>query len=323
MTGRALEVFLTVDVEHGGSSFARSHPEIRLPPRTFDCDSGDGPLGLPFIVSTLRARGLRATFFVEPLSSHYFGREPLAAAVSGLLASGMDVQLNAHPAWLRFADGRERPDRMHAFPEGEQQDILREARRLLSEAGAPEAVAFRAGGFGADEGTYAALKALGFTLSSSYNLACLGGDCRIAVRGRRNDAFAAGGVVEIPLTNYLMRDPRRGFLPGERHFQVGNTRFRHGRRVLEAARAAGLRCVTVLLHNFEFVRRGPRWFLEPFRPHPALMQGFRDLCDHLAAHPDRYAVRTFGELDAEWRRGIPEGRGGDALPRPGGFYWPI
>ena len=323
-------VFLTVDVEHGGSAWIRSHPETRIEPATFDCHvpgpgGGAGKaLGLPFILATLREYGLKATFFVEPLHVHYFGKGPLAAAMEAILRAGMDAQLHAHPAWLRFADGRARPDSLHAFPAAEQEEILGQAKALLEEQGA-RVRAFRAGGFAADNATYAALRGLGIPISSSYNLAYLGRECRIDVPGPRNDAFPVEGCLEVPLTNYRVRDPRRGLGYALKHFQVGNTPARRARHALEAARELGMRSVTVLLHNFEFVRRDREdWFRGPFREHARLTAGFRELCAYLADAGDRFETAVFGEADAEaWGLAGAAGTEACPLPKVPGIHLPL
>lgn len=317
-----MDVFITVDVEHGGSSFARRNADRRPPPATLDCVAEGRPYGLPFIVDTLAAGGLRATFFVEPLSGFYYGERPMGDAVAMLAARGMDVQLHAHPAWLRFADGRERSDKLHAFAPREQEEIIATARGLLEGFGA-RITAFRAGGFGADNATYGVLRELGIPYSSSYNLGSLGDGCRIRFPDVRNDCFRADGVVEIPLTNYLIRDMRRAFGHAARHFQLGSTSARHGKELLSLAERAGMRSVNILLHNFEFVRREREdWFLGPFRPHDALIAGFQELCAFLAGNPDRFTVRTFGELGPQWLGEGSAGRPGH-LPKVSGIYWPL
>lgn len=322
-------VFLTVDVEHGGSAWIRSHPGTRVEPATFDCRApgadgkGGKDLGLPFILSTLREFGLKATFFVEPLHVHYFGKGPLAAAMGSILGAGMDAQLHAHPAWLRFADGRARSDSLHAFSAAEQEDILGQAKALLEEQGA-RVRAFRAGGFAADNATYAALRALGIPLSSSYNLGYLGRECRIDVPGPRNDAFPAAGCLEVPLTNYRVRDLRRGLGYALKHFQVGNTPAGRARKALEAARALGMRSVVILLHNFEFVRRDREdWFRGPFREHARLTAGFRELCAYLAEAADRYETAVFGEADAGSWGGDWAGAEACPLPKVPGIHLPL
>lgn len=320
----ALDVFITVDVEHAGSSHARSRPGTRLPPASLECRDGNRALGLPLLLDILAGHGLKATFFVEPLSRHYYGDGPMADAVAILLRKGMDVELHAHPAWLRFADGRERSDKLSAFPAQEQLEILAHARDLLRSYGA-EARAFRAGGFCADNATYGALRSLGIRYSSSYNLSQLGGDCRIDVPGPRNDVFAAEGCLEVPLTNYLVRDFRKGLGYAAKHFQAGNTPFSRGKALLESAHAAGMRCVTLLLHNFEFVRRdGREWFLGPFREHAAVVRGFRETCAFLAENPERFRAVTFADLEPGWP--FPDGGPGEAachLPKVPGIYLPL
>jgi hypothetical protein len=317
-----MDVFITTDVEHGGAAYARAHADPPLPPATLDCDIAGRPYGLPFIVQTLRENGLKGTFFVEPFAKHYYGEKPMGDAVQKLLEAGMDVQLHAHPAWLSFADGRPRPDALHAFTLSEQAEILASGKRILEGYGAT-IHAFRAGGFAADNGVYPILKDLGFTFSSSYNLSWLGSVCKISQPREYNDPFAVAGLVEVPITNYLIRDPRKVFGYARKHFQIGNTSVDHGIALCEKAHASGMRCVNLLLHNFEFVRRNQKaWFLKPLVEHKTLVKGFQKLCAYLAAHPERFTVRTFGTLEANYLSTLPLNPE-CILPKVPGIYWPL
>src|SRR5262249_35577838 len=60
--------------------------------------------GLGFILETLNAFGVTATFFVEALNYCYFGDEPMASLAERILEAGHDVQLHLHPCWLYFRD---------------------------------------------------------------------------------------------------------------------------------------------------------------------------------------------------------------------------
>lgn len=317
-----MDVFITTDVEHGGAAYARAHANPRLPPTTLNCEVAGSPLGIPFIIQTLRENGLEGTFFVEPFAKHYYGEKPMAEAVSSLLETGMDVQLHAHPAWLSFADDRPRPDALHAFSLSEQEEILHSGKGILESYGA-NITSFRAGGFATDNQVYPILKRLGFSYSSSYNLSWLGSVCKINQSREYNDLFSVEGLVEIPVTNYLIRDPRKFFGYARKHFQIGNTSFNHGIALCELAHSAGMRCLNVLLHNFEFVRRDQKnWFLKPLVEHKTLSQGFQKLCAFLADNPKRFTVRTFGSLEANYLQ-IPPSNPEFILPKVPGIYWPV
>lgn len=72
------DVCLTVDVEFSiGGAF--SDPTRRRPiaePIVECCVNGKGH-GLDHLLCTLETFGQRATFFVEPLCTYYFGDEPM------------------------------------------------------------------------------------------------------------------------------------------------------------------------------------------------------------------------------------------------------
>lgn len=319
-----VDVLITVDVEHGGSAYAREHPEVRLQPSTLDCVVDGTPWGLPFIVQTLAANGLTGTFFVEPLARYYYGDKPLGEALDLIRQGGMNVQLHVHPTWLRFADGRERPDTLFSFPAREQEEIVKAGQGILEEHGV-RSDAFRAGGFAANNDTYSVLSNLGIACSSSYNLSYLQSSCRIRVPEKHNTPFEVTGLLEVPITNFLIRDMRKVFRHVEKHFQVGSTSAAHARAVLDRAHEAGLTSVNILLHNFEFVRRDrPDWFLGPFQKHEGVVAAFHDLCAFLAANRDRFRPRTFADLATAWRGGVhPDPAAPLILPKISGIYLPL
>ena len=100
------EVLITVDVEFSIAG-ALTHPGIHAP-------LWDEPVhgrvdgrseGLGFVLETLAAAGLPATFFVEALNHRYFGDAPMASVCRQLAAAGQDIQLHLHPVWTCFERG--------------------------------------------------------------------------------------------------------------------------------------------------------------------------------------------------------------------------
>jgi hypothetical protein len=322
-----VKVFLTTDVEYTGLEEYRRDPEYVITEASMDCLADGKPAGLPYIAGTLGRHGLKGTFFVEPLCAYHFGEQALARNVGRLLEAKQDVQLHLHPSWLAFRDRAAPPpqDPLYTYDGGRQAELIGLGKGLLEKHGA-EIRAFRAGSFAADDRTYAALRAHGIGISSSYNQEYLGGQCRITSDRPRNDAFPAReGIVEVPLTNFLIRDLRSflGFRP--KTFQVGSTRAGTARKVLDAAVAEGLSCVTILMHNFEFVdRRKPGWLDRPMRARAPIMQAFEGTCAYLAAHPDRFEVTTFGEAAADPEALLPRDPGRAAVfPRIQSVYLPM
>jgi hypothetical protein len=253
-------------------------------------------LGLPLITKALAETGLEATFFVEPFGSSYFGEEGLIEICTFLRECGHDIQLHAHPTQRRI-DWHTRneprlPDQMSAYPTGAQIAMLREGMSILQRCGVPRTnlLAFRAGGFAANNDTWRAMAAVGLRLSCNFNLDYLDKTCRILWPAPANALFDTGmGVHELPVTNFS--DGRGHF----RHLQVSAVSFPEMRHALVEAARLGLPQVTVLTHPFEYFQIDSA--AEGIgRPNSINIERLRQLCRFLGDHPELFAVETVGAL---------------------------
>src|SRR3546814_1833832 len=99
-----------------------------------------------------------------PYTTLFRSLKPLVATI---LARGQEVQLHLHPNWAgaKAGDGGAAHARfeMVEYSAHEQRDLIAGAIDLLKAAGAPHPIAFRAGSYGANDETLAALAALGTT----------------------------------------------------------------------------------------------------------------------------------------------------------------
>jgi hypothetical protein len=305
-------VYLTVDVEcaeerlNGGKTQPPLGYDLRVWGRFANQPRA---LGLPLMLEELRRNDLRATFFVEPFGSVYFGAQGLAEVCGTLRDAGQDVQLHAHPIQRR-ADWRTRgeqpaADQMAAYPPAQQRALLAEGKALLVGAGIDEStlVAFRAGHFAASNDTWAAMKEVGLCLSSNLNLCYLDRGCRIIWPTSANALFrAADGVWELPISNFLEPGARY------RHLQVTAISFAEMRHFLEAARRLGIPEVTVVTHCFEF------YFLDSpaerlGHPNWINIRRFRQLCRYLRDRQDDFEVETAGALGKRLQAHPPAAEG--------------
>jgi peptidoglycan/xylan/chitin deacetylase (PgdA/CDA1 family) len=159
-------------------------------------------IGVPRQLEMLRANGLKACFFVDPMPALVYGLEPIRRMVEPILAAGQEVQLHLHPVWQSVAEGVAEGARFEltCFDADDQLDLIETARDLLVEAGAPRPTAFRSGGYAANLATLAALLEAGFRYDSSHD------------GGRHPDPSALplapdlagpadlGGLIEVPVT---------------------------------------------------------------------------------------------------------------------------
>jgi hypothetical protein len=291
----SLPVHLTIDVENAEAR--RRGDEVR-PPMGYDARvwgrfrNQRRELGLRRLARDLAARGLVATFYVEPLGARYFGLDGLRAVVACLLEHGQDVQLHLHPtqrdpeALIRG----ERPpaDDMHAYPRDAQRALLREGIDLLVEAGVPREhlVAFRAGNFGANNETWLACRDVGLRLSSNFDPGYFDVACAMRTDAARPDLFEpVEGLIELPIS--CVRTARGSL----RHLQLTALSAAEVRRALERMREAGYAAATLVSHSFELYAIMDRDGLEG-RPSAVNARRWRALLEFLAAQSSAFPTES-------------------------------
>lgn len=292
-------VFITIDVECAEERLIRGRIQ---PPLGYDLRvwgqfaNHTRGLGIGLIMDELDACGHKATFFVEPFGSHYFGLEGLAAVAQGIRGRGHDVQLHAHPMQrqpaFRSSGAAPLPDDMAEYTLEQQHHLLEEGLALLVAAGVPrtELTAFRAGNFGANNDTWAAMRRAGLRVSSNLNPSYLRRNCRILWPRSEQTLFDTGvGVWELPVSTFVEPGGRL------RHLQLAAVSLAELVRHLRQARRLGLADVTLFTHSFELYttlsadeRRGHLSWINLLR--------LRGLCRYLRRHADEFEVETLGGL---------------------------
>ena len=327
MTART-RVYLTVDVEcaeerrRGRRLLPAQDYELRVWGR-FRNQKHD--LGIGLIMRELEVHGFRATFFTEALGAETFGIDGLRQVIGELRARGHDVQLHAHPIQRcgRYRSlGREpASDDIGAYALDEQTALLREAIDILVRCGVPRADvrAFRAGNYGANNDTWAAMASVGLGVSSSFNPCYFDKNCRLIFPSSRSGLFRAEhGVFELPISNFVEHDGTH------RHLQITAVSLPEMTRHLWEARRLGIAEVTIVTHSFELLhvdsieqRLG--------RVNSVNLLRLRGLCSFLRQHEHEFEVDTVGALAARLRetgpgspdgaREMPKGRRRDRVRR--------
>lgn len=299
-----LNVLLTVDTEVW-PAVPGWPPDVRLSPEPETLLSrigvdimgrtAQGNFGLDYQLATLERHQLKATYFVEPLFSGYFGPARLQDIVHRIVAGGQDVQLHLHTEWLSDVREPELPPTfrqfMHEFDEDQQAALIGWGRRRLEACGAPTVLAFRAGSYGANEATLKALRRCGLRYDSSYNPCYSGGDCRLAPARPLCAPVAWHGVVEVPVSAF---EDRPGAL---RHAQLCACSLGEMTTALEQAHEAGWQYFTIVLHSFEMIRGRTQGQIP--RRDPVVARRFEGLCAYLDSHRHRFRSVGFGDLDPE------------------------
>lgn len=238
-------------------------------------------VGVSFQLGRLAAYGLKACFFVDPMPALVYGIEPIRRMVEPILAAGQEVQLHIHPSW---ADPGNPVFELTGLDGQTQCDLIRTARDLLVEVGAPRPIAFRSGSYAADLATLEALAAVGIRYDSSHNGSHHPDPSALPLDPRRIAPILIEGVIEIPVTQIAQR---RG---GLRHLQICAVSFDEMRAALVHAADQDHPVAAIVGHSFELAtRRGQR-------ANPVLVRRFEKLCGFLAANRDRLPTAHFSDL---------------------------
>ena len=275
----ATPVFLTVDTE-----FAWRHHAAGLDVEAIYARSLEpAGVGLSYQLDRLAHYGLKACFFVDPMPALVFGLAPVTRMVETILSAGQEVQLHLHPNWTGAHVGDRAASygrfQMHEYTLEEQLGLLRGAMALLVAAGAPPPIAFRAGGYAANEDTLRALAALGLVYDSSHN----GAEPAESRTGLPPDRIAPvmRHLIEVPVT--VIEDA-----PGIwRTFQLCALSSAEAAAALDHAAAEEHAALTIVSHGFELANRLGT------RPNGVHVRRFDTLCRLLAARRDELPTMHF------------------------------
>jgi hypothetical protein len=294
-----LNVLLTVDVELWPS--LREWPDTRLQRPLTQLTHGyeqcilgrtaSGDYGLAFIIETLSRHSLRAIFFVEALHASAGAMHLLERTVQMIRGAGQEVQLHVHTEWLSDITAPDLPARhrrnLADFSVQEQISIIQHAHANLQKAGAPRAIALRAGNMGASFDTPFAAQGAGLSLDMSFDPA-RNAQSREAVLALRRLAQPGAACPTLPVS--CIED-----FPGHhRTAQLAAVSFLELRGALEDAALAGWSHFVILMHSFELIKRAEHE-AKSARPHAVNVARFQKLCGFLAEN--RSAFRTTGCAD--------------------------
>jgi len=304
-----LDVCITIDAEFDiNHSLGQpdSHTPIGFPSmqRLLDGKSH----GLGFILDTLGAHGLPATFFIEVFCAHLFGIGEVQQMVAAIRAgdANHDIQLHAHPCWRYFRD----PDWRNTVKTIRKNDswagrgaealpMMREAIELFTTIVGQPPQAFRSGNLQVDSDVHAALAQLGVPVSSSVGLGLTRPDDASLQRWiaptRKHD------VLEVPVAAYA--EPG---LRGERVkcLTITGTSWPVTRDMLEWAYQTQNGPVVILTHASEFSACINTEQGDPtqvgYRPNPLVQRRLQQLAQFLADQRQRFHTTTFSAGSAAW-----------------------
>lgn len=295
------DICITVDVEF--SIAGAFHDPERFRPQAepvVECRVNGEGHGLDFLLRTLARHGQRATFFVETLATAYFGDEPMRTYARRIAEAGHEVALHLHPCWqiFRFPDWQSRvrqpqgaTDTLCGRPPEAVEATIAAGIETLGRWGLPRPRSLRMGNLMCDLGIYRAMRRLGMTVASNVGLGIYrSADDALHLGG---GAHVVEGVMELPVLTYGIDLPWRG--PARpKCLTITGTATGTTKRLLGAARAAGVGPVVVLTHPFEFVKRRDFTFRD-LRPNRINQRRLEALCGHVAANPAEFRMATVEE----------------------------
>lgn len=279
-------VFLTVDTQLAWRHHAAGLGADEIYARSIE----PAGVGIGHQLGQFRRFGLKATFFVDPMPAILFGLDSIRRIVDAVLDAGQEVQLHLHPNWAGAKAGDRGAARigfeMMRFPRYAQRDLVEGAIELLTAAGAPRPVAFRAGCYGANDDTIDALVETGFAYDSSHNGASAPWPSAISLPVTQVAPVHHRGLVEIPVS--LVEDRSGQFRP----FQVGALSIGEIRAALDHAIRKRHVATTIVSHSFELANRTGT------RANGIHVRRFESLCRMLAAEREMLPTVHFGDRPA-------------------------
>jgi hypothetical protein len=251
---------------------------------------------LGFIMRTLTACRLRATFFVETVHLTYFPEGVMGEYARRLQQAGQDVQLHLHPVWARFESEKfaKVNDSCRELDESRLVELIGRGVDQISTWCGRRPKCLRTGNFSVSRSIYRAMRAADLTVASNI--------CLAVAPPREKELHLAGGIhriegiVELPVTCFRDRGPigRGRYRP----LQISACSFTELRDLLDAMHRAGVSLAVVVTHPFEFLKwHGPDF--SRLRANRLVQRRFERLCRFLADNSDRFETVGIDQVEVD------------------------
>jgi hypothetical protein len=254
-------------------------------------------VGLDYQLETFSKYGLKGNFMVESLFSAVpeVGPEPLKKIVRSIASGGHDIQIHPHTEWIPHIPDFDIPYHSHLlrrYSLHDQEAILRFAKARLEEAGAPTPVAFRAGGFAANNDTLIAVGNSGLKYDSSFNLCYQNGNDEDDLHPPDfwGHVTEFRGVQRLPVA--VFQDRRSHFRPAQILACSANEMI----HALDAAERHKWDFFVIVLHSFEMISCRRHKTKAPMI-RQVVVDRFEKVCEFLGNHRDRFKTVGFSDLD--------------------------
>lgn len=268
----------------------------------FNAHIGAQNVGLNAMMDICEQNGFKATFFFDVYEYKRYGEEALRKIVQDIQTKGHDIQLHTHPAW---AYDKKR-QLLNQYSLEEQQEIIREGKKILELWTGTKVIAHRAGAYAADMNTITALSESGIYLDSSFFYShprCLLDEKVFA----KNAVSQFQEVVELPVSIYRKSEFARFAgkeLPGIdriRKIDIDWAEYEDLRESLIQLKQHGIPVVNIFLHSFSLVQS---WDSSGEQRVAAMqdIEKFQQILAFLKSSQD-FKVVTFKELDVLMKKG--------------------
>lgn len=237
-------LFITIDVEAGSY---KGKPN-KLSDRIYGYIDGEY-WGVPKMMELCKKYNVSATFFVDVTEYKYYGEDAFKKIVTEIKENGFDVQLHAHPHWY-YENNK---DKMWQYSLEQQTEIIREGKKLIYDWTGVAPIAFRAGGFAADENTLKALEINNIYIDSSLTYGIPVSKLNLLIPPLDiNKPSAINKLIEVPVT--VFEEFSVGKYKRMRLFDIEADTLRELKYVVEQAKTHHIPTLVLMIHSHSFVK---------------------------------------------------------------------
>ncbi|PPD35136.1 MAG: polysaccharide deacetylase [Methylomonas sp.] len=253
-----------------------------------------GEYGLPFQLKVLDDYDIEGIFFVEPLFSLRFGKQPLSDIVGMIQTHKQEIGLHPHPEWI---DEAKKPilnaifnkiPRLSLLSFEQQKKVITIGKELLQQAGSTPISCFRAGSYAANNNTLKALAENNIFIDSSYNYASDVGVEDMAPGLTLIQPFTFGAVTVYPVSFFEDKSPNK-----YRPLQLTACSTKEIEFILNHAFENQLDSVVIVSHSFELLTP------DKSRPNKLLVDRFIKLCHFLSENRDKFQSSHMSKLQSK------------------------
>ncbi|MCD6322824.1 MAG: polysaccharide deacetylase family protein [Clostridiales bacterium] len=241
-----LHIWITIDTE--STHYVSISDEVNT-------EIGGVGCGIAEMMNICDKYGVKATFFTNMCEEKTYGKEKIKAIVQYIHNRGHEVQLHPHPDW----GYDKKRTALWQYSSNGQDKIISDGRDLIHEWTGIYPIAFRAGGYMADNNTLKVLQANNFVIDSTFFYKfplCRVSDPSLAINAVRK----ISGIWEVPVTLFRrLETPKHNWLhlkPVIRYRKIDIDWASYDdlkSSLLQIKKDKHLKIIVLFLHSFSFL----------------------------------------------------------------------